>query len=314
MTNLISFALKEEFNKIKLLGQKGLKLEEMKALLDWNKFLEIIPEKNSVIGRPPYEKILMVRLLFLQGWYTISDEELEFQVNDRLSFRSFLDFPKNIPDYSTVWRFREELAESDTLEKIWDELKRQISEKKIEVKEGSIQDASFIVADPGKQKKSGEPRGREAQTSRSKDGTWTKKGKKSYFGFKSHIKVQKGSKLITEVATTTAKTHDGAIDLADPDEIIYRDRGYTGINTKAKGNGTMKRGKLDIWQKLRNKRITKQRAEGEHPRGIIARVFKGGKTRLTTIYRVHVQQVFVCAAYNLHRLRFLLKKRSDSPL
>ncbi len=234
MSNLISFALREEFNKIKLLGQKGLMLEEMKALLDWNKFLEIIPEKESVRGRPPYEKILMIRLLFLQGWYTISDEELEFQVNDRFSFRSFLDFPKNIPDYSTLWRFREELAESDTLEKIWDEQKRQINEKKIEVKEGSIQDASFIVADPGKQKKSNESRGRAAKTSRSKDGTWTKKGKKSYFGFKSHIKVQKGSKLILEVATSTAKTHDGAIDLANPDEIIYRDRGYTGINTQAK--------------------------------------------------------------------------------
>lgn len=314
MSNLISFALREEFNKIKILRQKGLKLEEMKALLDWNKFLEIIPEKESARGRPPYEKILMIRLLFLQGWYTISDEELEFQVNDRLSFRSFLDFPKTIPDYSTVWRFREELAEGDILEKMWDELKRQINEKKIEVKEGSIQDASFIVADPGKQKKSSEPRGRDAKTSRSKDGTWTKKGKKSYFGFKSHIKVQKGSKLIMEVATTTAKAHDGAIDLASPDEIIYRDRGYTGINTKAKGNGTMKRGKLDIWQKLRNKRITKQRAEGEHPRGIICRVFKGGKTRLTTVYRVHVQQVIVCAAYNLYRLLFLLKKRSVSSL
>ena len=164
----------------------------------------------------------------------------------------------------------------------------------------------------GKQKKSNELRGRGAKTSRSKDGTWTKKGKKSYCGFKRHIKVRRGSKIIEEVAVTTAKTHDGAIDMTNPNDIVYRDRGYSGINTKAKGDGTMKRGNLDIRQKMRNKRITKKRAEGEHPVATIERCLKGGKTRLTTIYRVFVQQVFVCFAYNLHRLKFLLKERSVS--
>ena len=305
MSNLINFALREEFSKIKKLS-KSSKLEEIKKILDWNKFLSLFPEKETLRGRPPYEKIMMVKLLFLQSWYGISDEELEFQVNDRMSFRNFLDFPETIPDYSTVWRFREYLADADTIDKIWAELHRQISEKNIQVKEGVIQDASFIIAEPGK-KNGNAPRGREAKTSRSKDGTWTKKGSKSYFGFKLHTKVRKGSKIIEEVAVTTAKTHDGAIDLAKPDDIIYRDRGYTGINTKARGNGTMKRGKLDIRQKMRNKRITKRRAEGEHPIATIERCLKGGKTRLTTIYRVFIQQVFVCFAYNLQRLAFLTK-------
>ena len=305
MSNLINFALREEFSKIKKLS-KSSKLEEIKKILDWNKFLSLFPEKETLRGRPPYEKIMMVKLLFLQSWYGISDEELEFQVNDRMSFRNFLDFPETIPDYSTVWRFREYLADADTIDKIWAELHRQISEKNIQVKEGVIQDASFIIAEPGK-KNGNAPRGREAKTSRSKDGTWTKKGSKSYFGFKLHTKVRKGSKIIEEVAVTTAKTHDGAIDLAKPDDIIYRDRGYTGINTKARGNGAMKRGKLDIRQKMRNKRITKRRAEGEHPIATIERCLKGGKTRLTTIYRVFIQQVFVCFAYNLQRLAFLTK-------
>ena len=75
----------------------------------------------------------------------------------------------------------------------------------------------------------------------------------------------------------------------------------------------MKRGKLNIRQKMRNKRITKRRAEGEHPLATIERSLKGGKTRLTTVYRVFIQQVFVCFAYNLHRLRFLLKGNSGSP-
>lgn len=310
MGNLINFALREEFSKIKTLSRSS-KLEEIEKIIDWNKFLQLFPEKESSRGRPPYEKILMVKLLFLQGCYGISDEELEFQVNDRISFRNFLDFPESIPDFSTIWRFREDLADKDTIDKIWAELHMQISEKNIQVKEGVIQDASFIIAEPGK-KNGNAPRGRAAKTSRSKDGTWTKKGKKSYFGFKRHIKVKKGSKIIEEVAVTTAKTFDGAIDLAQPNEIVYRDRGYTGVNTKAKGNGTMKRGNLDIYQRLRNKRIMKKRAEGEHPIAAIERSLKGGKTRLTTIYRVFVQQVFVCFAYNLHRLTFLIKGRSGS--
>ncbi len=149
-------------------------------------------------------------------------------------------------------------------------------------------------------------RGRQAKTSRSKDGSWTKKGKKSIFGFKAHTKMQRGSKIIEEVAVTTAKTHDGSIDLAKEDEINYRDKGYSGCNTKAKGNGTMKKGKLSIREKLRNKRIAKKRAEGEHPYGTMHRSFKAGRTKLTTIPRVFVQQVFVCMAYNIHRLRFLV--------
>jgi len=311
MKNLLDFALKEKYAKVRELRSR---LEDIKTLIDWNKFLDLFPKHITELGRPPYDRILKLKILFLQSWYNISDEELEFQIHDRLSFQQFLDFPESIPDYSTIWRFREELAEGNILEKIWDELQSQIQARNIEVKKGTIQDATFIIADPGKQKKSNEPRGREARTSRSKDGTWTKKGKKSYFGFKGHIKVQRGSKIITEVATTTAKTHDGAIDLADPDDIMYRDRGYTGIHTRALGDGTMKRGKLTVKQKLRNKRITKRRSEGEHPFGIISRCFHGGKTKLTTIYRVHVQHVFVCIAYNMHRLNFLINRASVSSL
>jgi len=303
MDTLTDFSLKQKYEKVKKLRSR---LEEMKNLLDWNKFLPLFPEKETKRGRPAYDKVLMLKVIFLQSWYGISDEEVEFQIYDRLSFQQFLDYPKSIPDFTTLWRFREELSESDTLDKIWNELQRQIEGKNLRVKKGVIQDATFITADPGKQKKSSEPRGREAKTSRSKDGTWTKKGKKSYFGFKKHVKVQRGNKIIKEVALTTAKTHDGAVDLAEPNEVMYRDRGYTGIKTRAKGDGTMKRGKLSIKQKLRNKRITKKRSEGEHPFGMIHRCLKGGHTKLTTLYRVHVQQVFVCAAYNLHRLRFLV--------
>lgn len=304
MESLLDFALKEKYLKVKKLRSR---LEDMKNLVDWNAFLPLFPKKETNLGRPNYEKILMIKLSFLQGWYGLSDEELEFQVNDRLSFQQFLDFPKNIPDYSTIWRFREAFAEDEVLDKIWDELQKQIKEKHITVEKGHIQDASFVVADPGKKNSGMGGRGQMAKTSRNSDGSWTKKGKKSFFGYKAHTKMKRGSKIIESLAVTTAKVHDGAIDLAVADDVMYRDRGYSGIPTRAKGNATMKKGKLSVRDKLRNKRIVKKRSQGEHPYGTIHRAMKGGRTKLTTVHRVFVQQVFVFMAYNIFRLGFLVK-------
>lgn len=309
MKNLIDFALQEKYAKVKQLRSR---LEDMKKIIDWRSFLKILPDNDSNRGRPAYEKILMLKILFLQGWYGISDEEIEYQIHNRLDFQQFLDFPESIPDYSTIWRFREELTEGSLIDHIWEELQGQIKNNGIEVKKGVIQDASFIIADPGKKNSGMKGRGRIAKTSRSKDGTWTKKGKKSIFGFKSHIKTDNGTKIITEVAVTTAKTFDGHIDLANSDEIVYRDSGYSGIKTKAIGNGSMKRGKLTPHEKLRNRRISKKRCRGEHPYGTMHRSFKAGRTRLTTLARVFVQHVFVCMAYDAHRLRFLLSRPSVS--
>ena len=198
------------------------------------------------------------------------------------------------------------------LDKIWDELQRQIKEKHITVEKGHIQDASFVVADPGKTRSGMDERGQAAKTSRNRDGSWTKKGKKSFFGYKVHTKMKRGSKIVENLAVTTAKTHDGVIDLADVNEVIYRDRGYTGTPTRAKGNATMKRGKLSVRDKLRNKRIQKKRSQGEHPYGTVHRAMNGGTTKLTTVHRVFVQQAFVFMAYNLYRLVFLVKDNLNS--
>lgn len=118
--------------------------------------------------------------------------------------------------------------------------------------------------------------------------------------------MRRGSKIVESLAVTTARTPDNAIDLAEPEDIVYRDKGYTGTKTNAIGDGTMKRGNLTPHEKLRNKRIQKKRSQGEHPFGTIHRAMKGGKTRLTTVYRVFVQQLFVFAAYNLFRLMSLV--------
>ena len=305
MNTLTNFALRDKFEKVKKLRNN---LEQFNKILNWRKFLRFFPSKSSFVGRPEYEKILMIKILFLQGTYGLSDEELEYQIHDRLSFQQFLSFPESIPDYSTIWRFREELTEGNIIEDIWSELQRQIMNHGIVIEKGVIQDAKFIHADPGKTNSGIDGRGKEAKTSRSADGSWTNKGKKSYFGFKLHTKTDIKNKLITEISMTTAKVNDGQIDLAKPDEIVYRDMGYHARGTRAKEDATMKNGKyLSPKDIFRNKRITKIRCRGEHPYATMTRTLKAGCTKLTTTVRVYVQQTFVCIAYNLFRLKFLLK-------
>ena len=303
MESLVDFALKEKYDQVKKLRGR---LEEIKQLIDWRAFLPMFPQKETNRGAPEYEKTLMLKILFLQSCYGISDEEMEFQIYDRLSFQQFLNFPKDIPDFTTIWRFREALTEGNSIDLIWDEVGNQMKMHGIVVRKGAIQDASFIRADPGKKNSGMNGRGREAKTSRSKDGSWTKKGEKSVFGFKAHHKVDEATKTITEVAVSTAKTFDGNIDLADSHEVVYRDRCYSGSKTKAIGNASMKRGNLTPKELRRNKRISRKRCRGEHPYATMHRSFKAGKTCLTTLPRVFVQHVFVCIAYNIHRLRFLL--------
>jgi len=91
----------------------------------------------------------MVRLLVLQSMYGLSDPELERQANDKISFLKFLGFPEKIPDHSTIWFFRERLINQGKLDLIWQELQRQQDALGLKIKKGTIQDATFITADPG---------------------------------------------------------------------------------------------------------------------------------------------------------------------
>ena len=89
------------------------------------------------------DPVLMVKLLVLQAWYGLSDPELERQVNDRISFRHFLGYPEKAPDYSTVWQFRERLAETGRDRLVWEELQRQLDEKGLKVRKGVVPGCVF---------------------------------------------------------------------------------------------------------------------------------------------------------------------------
>jgi IS5 family transposase len=146
---------------------------------------------------------------------------MERELANDVSFMNFLDFPETIPDSTTIWLFRERLTETGKIDAIWQELQKQPDSKGLVVKEGSIQDATFITSDPGRS--GNKPRGEEAKTRRSQDGTWAKKGEEFYFGYKLHNKVDVNYGLIRALETTTAFVHDSQVDLSSEGERVYRD-------------------------------------------------------------------------------------------
>lgn len=104
--------------------------------------------KSERGGRPNHDGVLMVKLLVLQQWHGLSDPELEKQVTDRISFRKFLGFPAVIPDFTTVWYFRERLAKTGKDRAIWEELQRQLDFMGLKVKQGVVQDATLLLLIP----------------------------------------------------------------------------------------------------------------------------------------------------------------------
>lgn len=144
-----------------------------------------------------------------------------------------------------------------------------------------MQDASFIE-DPGEYSK---PRGDNAVTRRSKDGTFATKNKEKHFGYKVHT-LADSYKIIEKLAVTTASTHDSQIDLSLPGIICYRDKGYFGSDCRGI-DGTMDRS----WK--------------DHPYAFMKRIFHFDRTMVTTVQRNRDKAHFTAICYNLVRARFL---------
>ena len=309
--NFSTYIFREEYEKYKKLGDT---LSNISDSIDWERFRDLISPlyKDNKIdgGRPHLDEIVMIKTLVLQHLYGLSDYEIEGNIYDRMSFRHFLGFPDTIPDRSTIWLFRERLINSNCLDLIWEELQHQIDNLGFGIHRGVIQDATFITTDPGHAKKD-KPRGDEALTRRSKEGTWSKKGNNSYFGYKMHTLVDKEFMIIREVGTSTASLHDSQIDLTEPGQTVYRDKGYFGVKPNASMDKTMHRATRDhplsCKEKRRNKAISRIRSLGELPYAVMKRIFKGGHVLVTTIERVHVKNIFSCFSYNLYRLNSVQK-------
>ena len=323
-----AFILKEKYKKVQGLGDR---LELMKLQINWKPFVSIVADafddNDETGGRPHTDELVIVRSMLLQGWYGLSDPELEFQCHDRISFWNFIGFDQKIPDFSTIWRVRDRLKERGKEQLIWDELQKQLDEKGYEVKKGVIQDATFIHADAGRTRIQREKKAKKESnpveyTERQKshidrDGTFTVKNGQVHYGYKDHIKTDVNYHLIRDYEVSTASLHDAKVDLVERgDHAAYRDKGYFGTRLKARGveDKTMKRDtkarKINGGEQSRNKAISRIRAPGERPFAVVKRVFHGDRTNVKTLERVVVKEMFKFFSYNLYQLVTLERQKA----
>lgn len=317
-----SFELENKYNRVARLGDR---LDELSEMVNWNAFrasLEKIRPETQGAGRPAYDVILLFKMLVLQSWYGLSDEQLEYQVSDRFSFQKFLGFPETIPDFTTIWHFREELSKNGLSHQLLDELNQQLDGKGMKVKKGVIQDATIITADVGKKRvaelKKKAEQGKSVSYTPNQlshmdlDASSTRKNDEYFFGYKAHVKCGANNQLIQSVEVTTASVHDSQVHLEENgDGPMYRDKAYAGIPLCAEGvlDKTLakaSRGRpLTKRELTHNRLLSKIRCLGERPFAVIKRVFHAGHVFVKTIERVTVQILFRCIAYNVYRARGL---------
>ena len=352
MRTLIDFAIREEYARVKALGDDLSKIESM---INWERFRFLEPllykNKTSRGGRPNIDIVIMVKALVIQHWFGLSDPELERQVADRISFRIFLGTTEVIPDFSTVWLFRERLIECGRSDDLWKELQMQLDEMGLAVEKGTIQDATFILSDPGQKRNKNDLEGDDKKkdpdletikinliqdfdrdllnisdniiNSNAKperldggpinEGTWAKKGSKSFFGYKGHILIDTEHHLIRKIETTTASLHDSQVDLGIEGLPRYADKGYSGAKTRGY-DAAMKKAarnhKLEIKDILRNKRISRKRSHIERCFAVMKRGHNAGRVSVTTIARAGIKFMMNSIVYNLVQLKYLASIRS----
>src|SRR4051812_6001682 len=292
-------------------GKKSEWLDRLDAALDWPALETIVAGiYASREGGLAYPLLTYVKLL-LQQWYGLSDEGLEAAVDDRLSFRRFAGIPsaESVPDHSSVWRFREELARRGLAERPLAEVNRQLDARGLILRRGTLIGATILeaaVRPPGGD--AGEVAERDPQAG------WTKKNGESRYGYEAHVAVDEGSGLVREAVMTPADVHDSvpADDLVQGDEeAVYADKAYDSAERRAglRGRGIEPRimyqarrnRPLRPWQAAFNKAVAPIRAGVERLFATMKRGYGYRRVRYLGLARNEVQLQAMCAALNLRR-------------
>ncbi len=287
-------------------------------------------KRKSNAGRKPWDEVLMFKVLVLQQLYNLSDDQIEYQIRDRLSFMRFLDLgiEDRVPDAKTVWLYREKLAKAGMVKTLFDRFDAYLRDNGYLAMGGQIVDASIVPVP--KQRNSREeneaikagktPEGWNEKPHKKRqkdvDARWTKKHGKSHFGYKNHINVDRRYKLIREYEESTASLHDSQKldDLIDEDNTasgFWGDSAYRSAETEdrleEKGYRSHihhkgKRGKpLGARQVKANKTRSKVRVRVEHVFGFQQRSMGGKFIRTVGQTRARVKIGMMNLVYNMQR-------------
>jgi IS5 family transposase len=240
----------DEQDRLEKLSQQGDPLEKLNALIDWEIFRPQLKrcfkrEAKGPGGRPPFDYLLMFKILILQRLYNLSDAQMQYQILDRLSFQRFLGLGlyATVPDEKTIWLFREVLTRQNMIEKLFERYKAHLEKEGLITNNGSIIDASFVEVPRQrnsreensaiKEGKIPEEWAEDPAKLRQKDtnARWTKKNKETHYGYKDHVKVDTESKLIKAYEVTDASVHDSQVlkpllDKSDKDTDLHADSAY----------------------------------------------------------------------------------------
>ncbi len=130
---------------------EGVEFELFRGMLESS----LVKLSNGKGGRPPYDYVMMFKIVIIQRYYNLSDEQVEYQINDRMSFMRFLDLTiaDDIPDSRTVWNFREQLTDLEIIEPLFNLFLKELETLGLVINEGKIVDASFIEVPKQRNKK-----------------------------------------------------------------------------------------------------------------------------------------------------------------
>ena len=326
-------------NRYAALSQQGDPLEQLAKVIPWGGFRPALAKvlrrsKRKQGGRPPFDAVLMLKILVLQALYNLSDDQTEYQIRDRLSFMRFLglDLAQRIPDAKTVWLFRETLAQGQVVERLFAQFETYLAEHGLQPRGGQLIDASLIpVPKPRNSRDEHAPiktgacppeweRHPAKRRQKDTEARWTVKHGENHYGYKNHVNVDKTHKLIRQYTITNAAVHDSQVleDVLLPAEAgrevwaasAYRSAAIeahlhaTGLRSKIQRKG-YRHIPLTTQQKPRNRGRSRIRARVEHVFGHQVTAMGGKLIRTIGLVRARLKIGLKNLTYNFHRFLLL---------
>ena len=207
-----------------------LPIERLHRIVDWEAFRPTIEqafqrEAKGPGGRPHFDRVFMFKVLVLQRFHGLSDEQTELQLLDRLTFQRFLGITINdqVPDKNTIWTYRERLISAGAFHALFEQFTASLSDLNLEMREGVILDSTFVdvrkrhcsqeshalVKDGHVPTECMDDPHRASQTDC--EAVFAKKGDETHFGYKNHAAVDMTTGLIVGSLVTVASAGDGPI-------------------------------------------------------------------------------------------------------
>lgn len=307
------------------LGQNG-KLDRIDGLVEWTALEPLARSvRRGTAGRPPFNPLSMLKALYLQAMYDLSDPGLEEALLDRLSFRRFCGFAMDqaTPDETTIVRFRQDAAAAGVLEAAFAIIGDQLAAKGFMLKKGTLMDATLIAA------KHTPPPHAAGSGSRHPDepaAEWTKKNGKAHFGYKLHIGIDEGSGLVRRAVYTGAKTYESEVAealISGDERAVYGDKAYehkerrarlkqAGIKDRLMHRRHKYMAHLPRWQERRNQLIARRRAPVEAVFSAGKRLYGFARARYASFTANAARTLAALTAYNLRRVITLIEAADRS--